>query len=266
MRFITLLTDFGERDGYTGIMKGVIYRIAPDVQITDITHQIQPQNIRAGSLAWKRSYAFFPERTVHVAVVDPGVGTRRRPVAARIGAYTFVYPDNGLITPILREAEQNGTAAAFFHLDQPRFWLPQISSVFHGRDIFAPAAAHIANGVALEEMGTRIDDPVLLDFPQPIALENGWRCEVIDIDHFGNLGTNLDQQCLQSMPRINEVRVHIAGKEIQGISHTFGDRPPGELVTMIDSDGNLAIATVNGNASRALGAGIGTTVEVIVGG
>jgi S-adenosylmethionine hydrolase len=259
MKFITLLTDFGLQDGYTGIMRGVIYRIATDAQISDISHAIHPQNILEGSLVWYRSYAFFPEGTVHVAVVDPGVGTSRRPVAARLGKYFFVCPDNGLITPILEATENAGEPVEFVHLDQPRFWLPQVSHVFHGRDIFSPVAAHLANGVPLAELGTRITDPVRRPIPRPAALENGWHAEVITVDHFGNLNTNVNEQDIRH-PR--DLRVRIAGQEIRGLSRTFGDRASGELIALIDSDHSLAIAIVNGNAARQLGIDLGEPVEI----
>ena len=260
MKFITLLTDFGLRDGYTGVMKGVIYRIAPNVQIADISHTIRPQNVIEGSLVWNRSYAYFPEGTVHVAVVDPGVGTRRRPIAARLGRYYFVCPDNGLITPILEQAEKTGEPVEIVHLDQPRFWLPQVSNVFHGRDIFAPAAAHLSNGVPLSEMGSPVSDPVRAHPPQPEKLKNGWRGEVVTIDTFGNLSTNLTREQVEPL---KSIRVRVAGKEIKGLVKTFGERPPGELVALIDSDNNLAVSIVQGNAAGEIGAQVGAPVEVV---
>lgn len=262
MKLITLLTDFGLRDGYTGVMHGVIYRIAPDAAIVDITHLIPPQDVREGSLAWSRAYSYFPEGTVHVAVVDPGVGTQRRPIAARVGPYYFVCPDNGLLTPILADAEKAGAAVEIVHLDRPRFWLDQVSHVFHGRDIFSPAAAHLANGVPLSELGSRIDNPVRLPAREPAARENGWQAEVISIDHFGNLTTNLEPHHLAGMENI---QVQIAGRVIDGLVRTFGERPAGALVALFDSDNRLAISVVNGSAARELNAAVGTPVEVFTG-
>lgn len=260
MKFISLLTDFGLRDGYAGIMHGVIYGIAPDAQIADISHTIRPQNILEGSLTWNRSYRYFPAGTVHVAVVDPGVGTARRPIAARLGDYFFVCPDNGLLTPMLEDAEKAGDPIEIVHLDQPRYWLPQVSNVFHGRDIFSPCAAHIANGVPLSEIGTPISDPIRQSLPQPGKIENGWRCQIISVDHFGNLSTNLNQQ---QVARLQNPQVRIAGKTIHGLSKSFGSRDPGELVAFIDSDDTLAIAVVNGDAARELGINLGEPVEVV---
>jgi S-adenosylmethionine hydrolase len=264
LKFITLLTDFGLRDGYAGIMKGVIYRIAPDAKIADLSHTVAPQNILEGALVWSRSYAFFPEGTIHVAVVDPGVGTQRRPIAARLGRFFFVCPDNGLITPILEEAEKAGEPVEFVHLNQPQYWLPQVSNVFHGRDIFSPVAAHLASGVPLLELGASITDPTRLYLPRPERMANGWKAEIITIDHFGNLNTNLNYQDLQSLNiDLQNLRVLIAGREIHGLVKTFGDRGRGELIALIDSDNSLALAIVNGNAAHELGVNFGDPVEVI---
>ena len=259
MKLITLMTDFGQRDGYTGIMKGVILRIAPDAQFVDLTHEIPPQNVLQGALVWSRSCSFFPEGAIHVGVVDPGVGTARRPIAARIGTATYVCPDNGLITLILESAEAAGEPVELVELNQPRFWLPEVSNVFHGRDIFAPVAAHLANGVPLREVGHPIDNPVRKHPPTPQQLPHGWRGEVVEIDHFGNLGTNLAPEHLQGAQTI---RFKIAGQEIHGLSRTFGDRTPGELTALIDSSGMLAVAVVNGSAARKMGVEVGEPVEV----
>jgi S-adenosylmethionine hydrolase len=238
-------------------MKGVIYRILPDVQIADISHTIHPQNILEGSLVWSRSYEYFPEDTVHVAVVDPGVGTHRRPIAARIGQYYFVCPDNGLITPILEKAEQAGEKVQVVHLDRPRYWLAQVSNVFHGRDVFSPVAAHLASGIPLSELGTPIQDLERLHLPQPEKLENGWRGEVISVDTFGNLSTNLTRQQIEGL---NQIEVKVAGHTIQGLARTFGEHQPGELIALIDSDDNLAISVVQGSAAQEIGAETGTSV------
>ncbi len=152
MTVITLLTDFGLRDGYSGVMKGVIWKIAPQVQIADISHTIKPQNIFQGALALARTAPFFPSGTIHVAVVDPGVGTQRRPIGLRLGEYYFVGPDNGLFTLVIEHAESLGVVIQVFHLNQTTYWLPEVSRVFHGRDIFSPVAAHLARGIPNSSM------------------------------------------------------------------------------------------------------------------
>ena len=140
MTVITLTTDFGLRSGFAGVMQGVIYGLAPQVKIVDITHFVSPQDIREGAYTLQRAAPFFPEGTIHIFVVDPGVGTARRPLAARLGDHFFVGPDNGLLTPLIEEAEQNGRPIEFVHLNRPQFWRRTISRTFHGRDIFSPAA------------------------------------------------------------------------------------------------------------------------------
>jgi S-adenosylmethionine hydrolase len=169
MPIITLLTDFGSKNGFTGVLKGVIWKIAPDTHIADITHEITPQNIMEGAIALWRAAAFFPTGTIHVAVVDPGVGTARRPIAAQIGDQYFVGPDNGIFTPIMEQAESKGQGVKVFHLVNPEYWLPEVSHTFHGRDIFAPVAAHLAAGVLIEKMGTPVKDPIRLVMPQPVT-------------------------------------------------------------------------------------------------
>jgi S-adenosylmethionine hydrolase len=260
MKIITLTTDFGLRDGYAGVLKGVIWSIAPDVQIADITHQVSPQNVMEGALTLARVASFFPAGTVHVAVVDPGVGTDRRPIAARLGDQFFVGPDNGLFTVLVLRAERNGDPLEVVHLNQPEYWLPEVSNVFHGRDIFAPSAAHLANGVPIGKMGELIDDAIRLELSMPTRLKNGWRGQVTSIDHFGNISTNLDRTLLSEM----EVgSVTIGDMTIKGLVRAFGEGRPGQLVAMIDSSNALSIALVNGHAAELLHVQVGDPVEVV---
>jgi S-adenosyl-L-methionine hydrolase (adenosine-forming) len=260
MKIITLLTDFGIRDGYPGVMKGVIWKIAPDVQIADISHSIMPQNIQQGALALARTVPFFPHGTIHVAVIDPGVGTNRRPIGLHVGEYYFIGPDNGLFTLVLEKAEANHDLVQVVHLDQEKYWLPEVSRVFHGRDIFAPTAAHLAKGIALENMGTIINDPVRLRFPRPEPIQGGgWRGQVIEIDNFGNLSTNIEAALV--LP-LGEVTVRIAGQQIDGLVNTFGDRPMGTLIALYGTSHDLIISIVNGNAAQSLKVTTGDIVEV----
>jgi S-adenosyl-L-methionine hydrolase (adenosine-forming) len=144
---ISITTDFGQLNGFVGVMKGVIWGIAPAGQIADITHDIPPQNVRLGAYALWRAVPFFPPGSIHIAVVDPGVGTHRRPIGAQLGSQRFILPDNGLITPMLEDAEKAGQLIEIVHLNNPAYWLPEVSHTFHGRDIFAPTGAHLAAGV-----------------------------------------------------------------------------------------------------------------------
>jgi len=259
MRLIVLLTDFGWKDGYAGILKGVIWNIAPGVQIADLTHEIAPQDILQGALTLGRAVPYFPAGTIFVAVVDPGVGTTRRAIAARIGEQYYVAPDNGLITLPLADAARKGQTVEVVQLNQPQYWLPVVSHVFHGRDIFAPVAAHLANGTALEALGERIQDPVRLKIPVPVRIQHGWRGEIIHIDSFGNLGTNLRGEHLQGR---GQIEVHVGQEQIRGMVHAYGEGSAGQIVTLIDSSGALAISAVNSSAERALSAHLGDAVEV----
>lgn len=259
MSIITLTTDFGQIDGYAGVMKGVIWSIAPEAAIADITHEIEPQNIFQAALILSHSAPYFPPGTIHVAVVDPGVGTTRRPLLVQIGAQYFVGPDNGLVGLWLENAEMRREPVRFIHLTRPEYWLTQISRVFHGRDIFAPTAAYLANGVPFDSFGGEIDDPVRLTLPQPELTASGWRAQILSIDRFGNLGSNLTAEHIAGR-RVTGVYIH--GICIPGLSNTFGDRPNGELAALINSSGNLEIAQVNGSAARRLNAQIADPIEI----
>jgi S-adenosylmethionine hydrolase len=260
MTVITLLTDFGLHDGYPGVMKGVIWKIAPDVQIADISHAIKPQNIFHGALALARTTPFFPHGTIHVAVVDPGVGTQRRPLGLRLGEHYFIGPDNGLFTLVLEYAESRGDVIQVFHLNQSTYWLPVVSQVFHGRDIFAPVAAYVAKGFALEEMGSLIHDPVRLEIPRPEPIQGGGlRGQVIEVDTFGNLSTNIDRSMLSPL---GDVEVHIGGQQINGLVGTFGDRPQGTLIALYGTMQDLLISIVNGDAAQSMNVSVGDIVEV----
>lgn len=261
MKIVTLITDFGLKDGNVGVMKGVIWGIAPGVRIVDLSHFIAPQNVPEAALILLRSVPYFPEDSVHVVVVDPGVGTARRPIAARLGGQYFVGPDNGVITLWLERAKGQSLPVSFVHLDRPEYWLPEISHVFHGRDIFAPAAAHLATGVPLDSLGSLITDLVRLDLAQPERIRDGWRGEVIHLDHFGNISTNLR---LEHLERQHVATVRLCGVNIDGLVRTFGERPAGELVALFGSTGNLIVSVVNGSAAQRLGAKVGDPVEVVV--
>jgi S-adenosylmethionine hydrolase len=260
MTVLSITTDFGITNGFVGVMKGVIYGIAPDVKIVDISQLISAQNVLEGAYAMWRAAPFFPPGSVHVGVVDPGVGTKRRPIGARLGDQLFIAPDNGLLTPLILDAERNGKAVEFVHLDNPKYWLPKVSNTFHGRDIFAPTGAHLAAGVPLGELGTPITDPIRLDMPRPEKTKNGWMAHVTIIDIFGNLTTDLPAKALDGR---RDVLIRIRGHEVDGIIDSYGHREIGDLVAVVDSEYYIEIAVVNGSAQKKLGAEIGDVVEVI---
>ncbi len=258
MGILTLLTDFGTQDGFIGVMKGVIWSICPDVKIADLSHHIEPQNIQQGAVALSRVAPFFPNGTVHVAVVDPGVGTARRAIAAQLGTQTYVAPDNGLLTPLIQDAEEKHLPMTFVALDNPDYWLKSITGTFHGRDLFAPVGAHLAAGVPLEKLGTPINNPIRLEMPAPEKTGAGWIAHITLIDHFGNIRTDL------RVDKINaSAKIRIAGEEISGLVKSYGHRDVGTLVALGDSGGYLEVAVVNGDAAKRLGVKVGDLVEVV---
>ncbi|MCB0011206.1 MAG: SAM-dependent chlorinase/fluorinase [Anaerolineales bacterium] len=260
MSFVTLLTDFGIRDGAANLMKGVIWRIAPDAKIADLSHTIGAQNLQEAAIVLRFGFPYFPAGTVHIVVVDPGVGTQRRPLAARLGDQYFVGPDNGVVSLVLELVEKAGGTIQFVHTDKPAYWLPEVSTVFHGRDIFSPVGAHLAAGVPLEALGTAIDDPVRFSLNRPEPTPSGLRGEIIFIDDFGNLHTNILETDLAALP---QTTVTLRGARIEGIVKTFGSRPIGSLIAHIGTEHDLCIAVVNGNAAAQLGGQVGDIVEIV---
>lgn len=262
---ISILTDFGPSGVAVSEMKATILGIAPQVHMVDITHTVPAQDVRTAAGTLGRSPFYFPAGTVHIFVVDPGVGTARRPMAAQLGPQTFVGPDNGALTLAIERAEAEGHTPRFVVLDKREYWRPRISNVFHGRDIFAPVAAHLASGVPFESIGTPIDDPVRLPFSRPRRTEQGLAGEVtFVVKHFGNIFTNMSASDLEALGKDHaSLRVRLAGVEIAGLVRTFGDRAPGELVALIGSDDELIVAEVNGHAGDRLKVKVGDPVEVI---
>ena len=258
MPFITLITDFGLQDGHVGAMKGVIHSIAPHAQVVDISHFVPPQDVRHGGFVLLTAYPFWPPDTVHVVVVDPGVGTERRAVAVRTAGGTFVVPDNGVLSYVLAREKVEAAVA----LTNPRYWHHPVSAVCHGRDIFGPAAAHLACGVPLRELGEEVAAQSLITFPVPapqLHPDGHITAHVQHIDRFGNCTTDLPGDRLGERERW---RVVVAGHEISGISYTFGDVAEGEPVALVDSTGFVALAVRNGNAARTFGLGIGSPITL----
>ena len=254
MTIITLATDFGTADGYVGAMKGVILGIAPAVQLVDLSHEIAGQDVRGASWVLSCAAPFFPCGSVHLAVVDPGVGGRRRPLVIVTEWASYVGPDNGLFTFALEEA-----GAAVFELDQPEYWLPNVSRTFHGRDVFAPVAAHVAQGVAPHRLGSPIADPVRLSSVAPERHSDGHVTgRVIHVDRFGNLITDIPGGWLD----VGCWRVGVAGRQISQVSMTYADAAPGELLALVSSADTLEIAERNGNAAAGLGVGVGAAVTL----
>lgn len=262
MAIITLLTDFGERDGYVGTMKGVILGTAPHVTLVDLSHDIPPQDIRSAAYVLWCSYRFFPPDTIHLVVVDPGVGTERRPIAVRTARGFFVAPDNGVLGYVLEE--ERGWQAV--HLTERRFWRPAVSMTFHGRDIFAPAAAHLAAGVPLHQLGPAITNPVQMPFP-PVRRLDEARCQacLVYIDRFGNCVTSLPADYLlagrQAASWGPALSAMLGDHLIRGLYPTYAAVPPQQPLLLVGSSGLVEIAVREGNAAQYLQARLGDTVE-----
>jgi len=259
MTTLSLTTDFGNLNGFVGTMKGVIWGIAPDVNIADISHEIPAQDIRTGAIALWRASAYFPAGSVHVAVIDPGVGTKRRAIAAQLGDQYYVMPDNGLITPMLEDAEAAGLEVRIVHLDKPEYWLPQVYTTFHGRDIFAPVGAHLAAGVPLEKLGTLITDPVRLPLPKPVRTKDGFEGSIVVIDVFGNCSTNIR---VSEIINLESATLFVAGQVIHGVLPSYGHAKVGDLVAVTDSEGFIEVAVVNGSAARTYGIKLDDSVRI----
>jgi S-adenosylmethionine hydrolase len=255
MPVITLTTDFGLADGYVGALKGVILSLAPDVQLIDISHQVARQDVRHGARLLATAVPFFPVGTIHVAVVDPGVGTERRGIALQTRYATFVGPDNGLFTPFLQDR------VACVALTNPDMHRHPVSATFHGRDIFAPVAAHLASGMSLADLGSAVGDLIALPEPHPHRLSGGQLvAEIVHVDHFGNLVTNVRIQEWE-MRDLDDVSVEVQGNSLT-LQRAYGNVNPGALLALEGSNGYLEIAVREGSAAERLGIGVGATVYV----
>ena len=287
-RIITLTTDFGSRDGFVGTMKGVILGINPEANIVDITHEIAPQNIEEGAFVFAASVKYFPANAIHVVVVDPGVGSARRPIAVQTGETIYVAPDNGILPWVIFGAAGfvplsghpprllRGTPSVFprpapylrspvdriVHLNNPAFWLPRVSRTFHGRDIFAPCAAHLSLGVPLHALGEPIADWKWF-VPAAFAhrVQDSVFGRVVHVDRFGNAITNVQAEMLRGMEPAR-IRVSIRGRELRGLSETYADVASGEPLALIGSSGHLEIAVRDGNAVQTLSIRVGQGVVV----
>lgn len=276
---ITLTTDFGVADPYVGTMKGVMLTIAHDAHLVDITHEIPPQDVLQTAFVIYTACRFFPPHTVHLVVVDPGVGSTRRAIAVRTPHGFFVGPDNGVFSYILTEQPME----AAVQLAHPRYRLPQVSHTFHGRDIFAPAAAHLATGVPIDQFGPAVSDPVTLPPPALCIGPDAVSGEVLYVDHFGNAITSIgrllwrgDELLLKPAftrgdgrsARFFAEQVSVTGGEppktwqIRGVHRTYANVEPGEELALVGSTGHLELAVRQGSGARELGLQPGDSVEL----
>ena len=269
---MVLTTDFGLQDPYVGVMKGVVLGINPSARIIDLTHQIRPQNIAQAAFVLGSNYRFFPPGAIHVVVVDPGVGTGRNALLLVTPRGRFLAPDNGVLSRVLSDylddpLEQAGemavpVALAAYRLTNPKYWLHPVSHTFHGRDLFAPVAAHLLLGVAPDDLGEPVTRLRWLPSPSPVRSGNVIQGQVVNVDHFGNLVTNIPAAMLAGS---SGVSLKIRGRVIQGLSLTFHggpESPPDGFVALMGSHGYLEAAVRDGSAALLLGADLGEPVAV----
>ncbi len=260
---ITLTTDFGSKDSFAGSVRGVIYKTNPQAQIVDITHEIGPQDIWEAAFTLKTAYNYFPKGTVHLAVVDPGVGSGRRPIIAVTESYYFVGPDNGIFSLIFQEAER----LRVHHITASHYFLPAPGSTFHARDIFAPVASWLAKGIPSGNFGDVIEDYVKLNVPVLKSSASGIEGHVIHIDRFGNAITNITYKDLQAMlpegSDMRQVAVSVGGKQINGLKKYYAEAAPGEPGAIVNSSGHLEIFLFKQNARTALSLKRGEPVRLL---
>jgi S-adenosylmethionine hydrolase len=258
---VTLTTDFGLTDNFVGTVKGVILNLCPDAELIDISHAVDAFDILDGALTIASAYSYFPAGTVHLVVVDPGVGTARRPIIATANQHRFVAPDNGVLSLIYDREER----VHVHHVTADHYFLQPISQTFHARDVFAPVAASLAKGVEADKLGSEIQDFVRLPLPQPHAMaQNAIRGQVLKVDRFGNLITNLTPQLLPALlqPVPPAFKITIAGREISALCSAYGQGAPGHLFAILGSMGYFEIAANQASAAQMLGAGKGAEINL----
>jgi S-adenosylmethionine hydrolase len=254
---VTLTSDFGLRDPFVGVMKGVILGICPAVRLVDLTHEVTAYDVEEAVLALESAVGFFPSGTVHLAVVDPGVGSARRALALRRGEHYFVGPDNGIFA-----FAATGEGWSAVSLEVGAFRLPSVSRTFHGRDIFAPAAAYLAAGVPLERLGPSLTDPVRLPRAECRRIGDELVGQVIGSDRFGNLVTSVTAEAIEALGRVGELRVVVAEHPLGSLKSSYAEGEVGVPAGIIASNGRLEIFANGGDARVLLGAGRGTPVRV----
>lgn len=255
---IAILSDFGLHDHYVGTMKGVALGICPEANVVDISHDVPPQDVLAGALELAACYRFFPAGTVFLVVVDPGVGSPRRGIAAEAGDFRFVAPDNGVLTGVFREIAPRRVV----DLTERRYARATVSRTFEGRDRFAPAAAWLARGIELTALGRTVPDWHALEIPAPALGEAELTGQVLRVDHFGNLITNIDRRTFERFAGAARIQLCAASHPIDRLVSTYGEAGPGEVCALFGSTDHLEVAANGGSAAARLGLGRGAAVVV----
>ena len=255
---ITLTTDFGHDSPYVAAMKGVILGINPAARLVDLCHEVPPQDVRHAAFILAAAVPYFPADALHVVVVDPGVGSDRALLYVETGKHRLLAPDNGCWTPLLADG---AAPVRVIRLAEPRYWRQPVSATFHGRDILAPVAGHLSLGLAPEKLGPEAADWVRLPWPSPTSRKSGMHGEVLFVDRFGNLITNIPAESVRSRPTVLVVGKRKLRRGFRWV-RTYAEAEPGQLVALISSFGTLEVAVVQGNAAKRLGAAISTAVSI----
>ncbi len=259
-RIITLTTDFGDESGYAGVMKGVILTVNPDCQIIDITHRVSQQDVEEAAFLLNNSFSYFPEHSIHVVVVDPGVGSERKPILVETDKYWFVGPDNGVFSfMFLMEGFKK-----VWGITNKSYFLPEVSSTFHGRDIFAPLAAHLSLGVSAEELGKELKGFVMLKDLEPKVEAGVIKARVVYADRFGNLISNISKDLFNRLVADKSFNISIGGKTIQKLSLSYADVRDGEVLALFGSSQWLEISVKNGNCQKELDIKKGAEINILV--
>lgn len=253
-----MLTDFGLKDSYIGAMKGVILSINPEAHIIDITHDVEPQSVLKAAFILYTTYSYFPKGTIHLSVVDPGVGTERRPIGISTQNYHFVGPDNGVFGLILSKHKDSEV----FELINKTYFREKISQTFHGRDIFAPVAAHLSLGVTLDKIGRVIKDYKRVEIPEPLVTQRILEGQIIHRDRFGNLVTNVSHEIFSHFIGHGSFEIEVGPFKTQALRSAYAEVAAGELLAIFGSTGYLEISENMGNASTQLGLGVGDPVKI----
>ena len=254
---MTLLTDFGLRDHFAGVLKGSVLSVCPSASVVDVTHDVTPFDILEATFLLGQSWPYFPQGTVHVVIVDPGVGSNRRPLIAQAAGHLFVAPDNGVLSTLFAQTEHT-----VYHVTETRFFRDTVSQTFHGRDVFAPVAGHLALGVPATDFGTPVDDYLRLPLDKPVrTARRGWTGTVLKIDRFGNLITNFSAE---EFARIHQQDFEVlAGlRAIETVQTHYAAAAPGELFVIAGSSGYFEIAASQSSAAKILGCGVGAPIEL----
>ncbi|MDI6402055.1 SAM-dependent chlorinase/fluorinase [Balneolaceae bacterium ANBcel3] len=259
-RIITMTTDFGSQDYYVSAMKAVILGINPSVRFVDISHDLPPQDIMAGAWVLKNTAFLYPPGTIHLAVIDPGVGSSRKPILVQIQDQYFVGPDNGLFSLVLDKKE----SCRMIELTADTYWRKPVSNTFHGRDIFAPVAAHVSTGIPISNFGRPLPELTTYRWAKPISDEEGVQGWIAHIDRYGNLISNIPEKLIKNRGNQQEFKIYIGNTILKTISKSYASVPDGEPVAVLGSSGMLEVAIYKGNAAEMLGVEKGAPVSLIL--